>query len=304
MPTALKPLFPPALRQQNLLQCPPVGRLSSPHTRKFWFYVHEWLLKPLSVWYCRLRGIPQQPSVYILPFGLLLKNAPRLREQEGLAMNLARAMGVPAPRFISFGEPPPHYPYAMPSMLMTRLPGIELDMIDDDAVNFELVRDDLVRILTCMRRFASPWGDAICGVDGGPVCGPMVPASPLPPCKDEAAFHQVLRKIGHFSNTAGRKNSIAAAEAFFSLPPHAVVFTHGDLNRHNIMVDANGHVCGIFDWEAAAWLPEYWEVSVTALLPKRPWGQFMSKRVASDIYEAEVTGYRAVFALTADSLSM
>ncbi|KAI0368765.1 hypothetical protein BV20DRAFT_1036898 [Pilatotrama ljubarskyi] len=277
MPPTWKPLFPPAVRQHDLLPCPPVGRLSSTLSKRIWFHVHEWLLKPLSTWYCRLHGIPQQPSVFVLPFGLLLKNAPRLREQEGLAMNLARAMGVPAPRFISFGKPPPHYPYAMPSMLMTRLPGTELDVIEDDAVNFEAVRDDLVRILTLMRRFASPWGDEICGVDGGPICGPMVPASPLPPCKSEAAFHQAICKIGYFSDTTGSNKAITVAEAFFSLPPHAI---------------------------AAAWLPEYWEISETTLLPERPWGQFMSKQVASDIYEAEVAGYRAVFALTADSLSL
>jgi Phosphotransferase enzyme family len=37
-----------------------------------------------------------------------------------------------------------------------------------------------------------------------------------------------------------------------------IVFTHGDLDPRNILVE-NGRVCGIVDWEQAGWYPEYWE---------------------------------------------
>lgn len=37
-----------------------------------------------------------------------------------------------------------------------------------------------------------------------------------------------------------------------------IVFTHGDLDPRNILVE-NGHVSGIVDWEQAGWYPEYWE---------------------------------------------
>ena len=53
-----------------------------------------------------LRQAHEDRVIYPLPFGYVLKSKPRLREQERLAMNLARAMGVPAPKFISYGEPP------------------------------------------------------------------------------------------------------------------------------------------------------------------------------------------------------
>lgn len=84
-------------------------------------------------------------SIFPLPFGLILKEDPRVREQEGIAMNLARAMGVPAPRCIAFGEPPPWCKdrSSMPSLLMTRIPGIELGNLRDEEVNFDVIKDDL-----------------------------------------------------------------------------------------------------------------------------------------------------------------
>ncbi|RPD53259.1 hypothetical protein L226DRAFT_540777 [Lentinus tigrinus ALCF2SS1-7] len=305
----MKPKFPPSVAEQPTLPCPPLGRKSSPLSRKLRFYVHEWLLIPLSEWYTYLRGIPQQPAIYYLPFGYILKSAPRLREEEGLAMNLARAMGVPAPRFISFGEPPPSYiakhPLATPSLLMTQVPGIELSLLNDDEVDFEVVRSDLLSILASMRRFASPWGDAVCGMDGGHLYGPLVPGSPLPPCANESAFYDTLRIIGNLPNVPqGAEACLETAERFFALPRHAIVFTHGDLLRHNIMVGEDGHISGIIDWESAAWLPEYWEISVTTVFKGYRWGQFMDKKVASDAYAAEVEGHRAMFSLLGDSLSI
>jgi aminoglycoside phosphotransferase (APT) family kinase protein len=39
---------------------------------------------------------------------------------------------------------------------------------------------------------------------------------------------------------------------------HKIVFTYGDLNMRNIMVE-NGKVTGIVDWETAGFYPSYWE---------------------------------------------
>ncbi|EIW81392.1 hypothetical protein CONPUDRAFT_137362 [Coniophora puteana RWD-64-598 SS2] len=290
---------------QDPLPCPPISPPSSTLTSSLCFFIHEWVLKPLSNWYCEIRGIPRQFAVFPLPFGLILKSCPNLREQEGLAMNLARAMGVPAPKFISYGDPPPSYrDTAFPSLLMTRLPGKVLDQSGGN-VGLEGVKEDLVRILTLMRRFESPWGDAVCGIDGGPVYGPLVPAGPLPPSADEAEFYKAFKCYVDFaSKDASSQDAHAAAERFFALPRHAIVFTHGDLNSHNILVNANGRITGIVDWEAAAWLPDYWEVSIAAVYSRRPWSAFMSEGVTSGAYAEEVKGYRGVFQLTADTLSI
>jgi len=40
---------------------------------------------------------------------------------------------------------------------------------------------------------------------------------------------------------------------------YEVRFTHADLCPQNILVDENGRVSAVLDWENAGWYPEYWE---------------------------------------------
>lgn len=39
---------------------------------------------------------------------------------------------------------------------------------------------------------------------------------------------------------------------------HRIVFTHGDLSQHNILVKDN-RVAGLLDWETGGWYPEHWD---------------------------------------------
>lgn len=39
---------------------------------------------------------------------------------------------------------------------------------------------------------------------------------------------------------------------------HRIVFTHGDLSQHNILIK-DMKIIGLIDWEFAGWYPEYWE---------------------------------------------
>ncbi|KAL5116988.1 hypothetical protein ACEQ8H_005074 [Pleosporales sp. CAS-2024a] len=39
---------------------------------------------------------------------------------------------------------------------------------------------------------------------------------------------------------------------------HRIVFTHGDLAQHNILVK-DGQITGLLDWENAGWYPEHWD---------------------------------------------
>jgi thiamine kinase-like enzyme len=43
---------------------------------------------------------------------------------------------------------------------------------------------------------------------------------------------------------------------------HRIVFTHGDLALHNIIVK-DGHVNAIIDWEFSGWYPEHWDYCKT-----------------------------------------
>ena len=37
------------------------------------------------------------------------------------------------------------------------------------------------------------------------------------------------------------------------------VFTHGDIAPRNIMVDDEGRILALLDWESSGWFPDYWE---------------------------------------------
>ncbi|KAJ3476768.1 hypothetical protein NLI96_g10932 [Meripilus lineatus] len=234
-------------------------------------------------------------GTYVLPFGLFLKSHERVREQEAMAMNLARGMGIPAPRALTYGAV--DYPGTVPSVLMTKVPGQHIGRYPTDQIDFEVVKDDLTKILALMRSFASPWGDAICGVDGGHIAGHYIPKSPLPPGDNETGFYQNLRVAARFdrAHLSKRKmEAIAGAEELFKLPPHAIVFTHGDMQWHNIMIMPDSHISAIVDWEAAGWLPDYWEFS-TAAIKRGRWGRIMNEEIACNVYEKEVIGHFNLF---------
>ena len=88
-----------------------------------------------------------------LPFGLVLKWANGASLDEVEAMMAIRKAGIPAPRVISYGE---HSwtPWAPVSILMTRLPGVELDEIFPKQVEqlaMGCITDDLRIILNAIR---------------------------------------------------------------------------------------------------------------------------------------------------------
>ncbi|TRM62899.1 hypothetical protein BD626DRAFT_496919 [Schizophyllum amplum] len=311
--SGIRPLFPATGLPNTLLPCPPIDKASSAFTKRICYYVHEYLLIPFSEWYMRHYDLPTEMCIFQLPFGLVLKRHGRVHEQEGQAMNLARAMGIPAPRFISFGSYGDTTDTSKcNSLLMTRVPGYNLSWYDDDAIDWDIIKEDLVRIITRMRSFSSPFGNAICGAGGGPIRGPLVPWKP-PRCADEADFRRHIDPSDHFPRLLATSRSeaeravyaakIPQVEAFLALPEHAVVFTHGDLVRHNIFVGEDGHISGIIDWEAGAWMPDYWEFSVTAPMPMGPWGQYMDKKVSGGVYAREIKGHQALFPFIADGFS-
>lgn len=65
-----------------------------------------------------------------LPFGLILKWGERVRIEEAVAMQMARAAGMPVPKVLCYGENP-NDPFQPISILMTRLPGWPLVILSD-----------------------------------------------------------------------------------------------------------------------------------------------------------------------------
>lgn len=67
---------------------------------------------------------------------------------------------------------------------------------------------------------------------------------------------------------------------------HDIVFTHADLNMRNILVDEDGKLSGIVDWECAGWYPEYWEYT------KAHFGARYTFRWIADVVDRVFSGYR------------
>jgi aminoglycoside phosphotransferase len=82
---------------------------------------------------------------------------------------------------------------------------------------------------------------------------------------------------------------------------HRIVFTHGDLEHHNIMVKG-GRITGFLDWEASGWYPDYWEFT-TPLKFGSPdfWRYGFIMELGGESYLAELDCERALMSLTIDS---
>ncbi|KAH9922961.1 uncharacterized protein B0H18DRAFT_1182825 [Fomitopsis serialis] len=109
--------------------------------------------------------------------------------------------------------------------------------------------------------YSSPYGTSVCGVDGQDIRSARVPDWYVGPCADASSFYDKIEVPANPPWWDGLEHEypghVTNFRRLYSMS-HAVVFTHGDLMPHNIMVK-DGHITGIIDWEAAGWYPEYWE---------------------------------------------
>jgi len=268
-------------------------------------FLHSRILMKFSRFYCRIFSLRREDGIYPLPFNLLLKFTDGTREEEALAMISARAIGLPAPRCWSYGD---HGEGLPGSILMTRIPGVTLDTVIDSLSPSDLstIAVELDNMIRRMRAFVNPYGGRICGIDGGAIRSVRVPGQVAGPSPDIHTFYRELLVPAVPTWWEGKEDQfrrhMSNYERLFKTP-HAIVFTHGDLMDHNIMV-RDGHITGIIDWEAAGWLPEYWEFT-TALRGPRwyeepPWRPFL-RSLPSYRYDMEYDCEWSLWQLTQDS---
>ncbi|THH17322.1 hypothetical protein EW146_g3467 [Bondarzewia mesenterica] len=263
-------------------------------------WIHEFVLIPISNLYCRRRPhLHREAGIYPLPFNLLLKFTTGTREEECLAMVVAHSIGIPVPRFISYGDHGRRCSWG--SILMTRIPGRPLSDVFDSLSPSELetIKDELARHISRMRLYSNPWGRRVCGIDGGDVYGARVPMRHISACEDEATFYASLLRFTFPNGSEEDARTLDTARKMTSLPPHGIVFTHGDLWHHNIMV-SDGHITGIIDWEWAGWLPEYWEYTSIMRWTRSPWSQLLAT-LPGYKYEKELEYDRALILLSENS---
>ena len=127
-----------------------------------------------------------------------------------------------------------------------------------------------------------------------------IPLHKVKPCENESEFHDYLLSFASevgFKELSEFQEAKNIAQEILTMP-HKVVFTHGDLAHHNIMVD-NGHVTAFLDWESAGWYPEYWKYT-TALrfVRKERWWYAFVSELGGDRYSSEQACEEALINLT------
>lgn len=247
---------------------PSTPSLASKTTRRVVGFLHSYL-PTISLWYCKVVGIEFDNCIVPLPFGLVLKWSDDTRLEEVAAMLMARAAGLPVPFVISYGD---HLdtPHAPVSILMTRVPGHELGEVYENMSTIEkhTIKNEMNTILDTMRGWCKPHGRfRVCSVMDTSIRSLRIPDHLVLPCDTESEFNEHLLRPAFTSYLQSEDKDLfdqklSTIDRLHSVR-HPIVFTHGDLKHHNIMVH-NGHVSGFIDWECAGWYPDYWEFT-TAL---------------------------------------
>ncbi|KAK4132066.1 kinase-like protein [Trichocladium antarcticum] len=215
----------------------------------------------------RMHGVTDSPKVQQLPFGLYLKMVSLARREslvnEHAALELVRRQtDLPVPRALDLvSDSSDIY------LLTTRIPGHKLGLCIDvmsDEDTAALVRD-LRRHMIALRAIPGPpgWKHAIANAAGGPCFDYRINAArsydeeqgeTVGPFLSEDDFNETLR-CGALPEVVHRGG-------------HDIVFTHGDLNMRNVLVDGHGRLTGIVDWENAGWFPEYWDYTKAYFVTK------------------------------------
>lgn len=237
-------------------QIPETPRATNPHLRRLWGFLHHYL-RFFSHHYCGWVGIKYDNQIAQLPFGLILKWSDGTRLEEVLTMQAARRAGLPVPKVICYGDHP-ESPHAPMSILMTRIPGDELGqawerLSDTDRTSIQV---QLKYYLETIRKWKNPWGgNRICSLLGTTVRSVRIPRHVAGPFESEQDLNDYL--IGpawpNGKSEAKYKELLEHAKKMHAMP-HEIVFTHGDLKHHNIMVQ-NGKS------------PDFWTGSQRAGIP-------------------------------------
>jgi len=109
------------------------------------------------------------------------------------------------------------------------------------------------------------------------------------PFPDEEAFNNAF-----FDLVTTTPTTIRTALARRLRTDHRVVFTHGDLTQHNIII-RNNKIVGLIDWEYAGWYPEYWEyVKFFERHSKNKDWKDYAKYIFPQSYDDELVDFQAI----------
>ncbi|OIW24544.1 kinase-like protein [Coniochaeta ligniaria NRRL 30616] len=212
-------------------------------------------------------GPSNSPNVQRLPFGLYLKKMDTeqhqaLANEYGALAMVRRCAATLAPRPLDLVSGP-----NSTFLLMSTVPGYPLGWCIDTLSDLEITRliHDLQEFLAHIRSITRDAAaeKTVSNAIGTACYDHRINAS-LPydevrgefvgPFANETEFNDILRCV-HLPDV------LHHAE-------HRIVFTHGDLNMRNIIMN-NGRLSGIVDWENSGWYPEYWDYTKARYITKR-----------------------------------
>ncbi|KAF2473270.1 uncharacterized protein BDR25DRAFT_341390 [Lindgomyces ingoldianus] len=234
----------------------------------------------------RLYGYTGSERIHRLPFNLYLRvgsshwASKHQAEFESLRL-VEKHTQVPAPRGIDAIQ------YSDSSfLLMTGLSGkgigLMLATMTDEQV--DAVVQDLKGYIAELRHIPNKTGSGfqICNALGGGILDWRIGDSQRKELRfqDETAFNKCLTHDLPLNEDAWKQISRPHSAR------HDIVFTHADLNLRNILVDRNGKISGIVDWECAGWFPEYWEYSKMHFTVRH------TARWIADVVDQVFPGYR------------
>lgn len=110
------------------------------------------------------------------------------------------------------------------------------------------------------------------------------------PFSDEATFNSLF----YFDLVHTASDGIRTALSKQLRTDHRIVFSHGDIAQHNIMVK-DGQITALLDWENGGWYPEHWDYIKFCDRPcdHRDWKNH-AKDIFPVVYDHELAAHQAI----------
>lgn len=181
----------------------------------------------------------------------VVKTGRRVTLDESTAMKMGIELGLPVPRVNEAGTA-----YDEVFIQMDYIPGDCLDTVWPSMTEKEKksICEQLRAILTSMRSI--PWRTNVVGSCLGGAARDCRQYNDYHggPYRDEETFNSAF----YFDLVDTVPGPIRTALSRQLRSDHRIVFSHGDLAQHNIIVK-DGQIKALLDWEYAGWYPEYWD---------------------------------------------
>lgn len=225
---------------------------------RLWTHLHH---RGRRIWHPEGRAQRIEGNMYI-------KLSSLVRPSEGQVMQFVRRCtnnGIPVPIVVDNVTID-----GVTALVLSRLPGrtvIEVrDTLKMDERYSHKLSGQLTSLLFQLRSIPPP-SESVCGFGGNsntPVhCERIaMDAKPRGPWPSVSDFHHYLVTRARLDIPPSKADIVLAQIRLSHSRQHRVCLTHNDLGPQNVLVDDEFNVTGLIDWEAAAWMPEYWLVSL------------------------------------------